>query len=146
MGHPEPPHVPAAASLFWQYAERAAQCALARCSAHRDHVLLMTMLRMLTCPSSLLLPVSCDSAALPLQQAGPAALQPQHRWVGRWANGGVFYSCFGHREGAYNPCPKWARIYRLMTESDSRAFPASGHPKSRNHNRNKLLPQWESNS
>ena len=33
--------------------------------------------------------------------------------------GGVCYSCLGHREGAYNPCPKWARIYRLMTESGS---------------------------
>ena len=39
--------------------------------------------------------------------------------------GGVFYSCLGRREGAYNPCPKWARIYRLMTESGSKAFPAS---------------------
>ena len=33
--------------------------------------------------------------------------------------GGVFYSCLGHREGAYNPCPKWARIgdmwaYKLL--------------------------------
>ena len=42
--------------------------------------------------------------------------------------GGVFYSCLGHREGAYNPCPKWARIYRLMTESGSKAFPASRAP------------------
>ena len=41
---------------------------------------------------------------------------------------GVFYSCLGHREGAYNPCPKWARIYRLMTESGSKAFPASRAP------------------
>ena len=38
---------------------------------------------------------------------------------------GVFYSCSGHREGAYNPCPQRARIYRLMTESGSKAFPAS---------------------
>ena len=30
--------------------------------------------------------------------------------------GGVFYSCSGRREGAYNPCPKWARIYRLMVD------------------------------
>ena len=42
--------------------------------------------------------------------------------------GGVFYSCLGHREGAYNPCPKWARIYRLMTESGSKAFPAGRAP------------------
>lgn len=42
--------------------------------------------------------------------------------------GGVFYSCLGRREGAYNPCPKWARIYRLMTESGSKAFPASRAP------------------
>ena len=42
--------------------------------------------------------------------------------------GGVFYSCLGHREGAYNPCPKWARTYRLMTESGSKAFPASRAP------------------
>ena len=41
---------------------------------------------------------------------------------------GVFYSCLGHREGAYNPCPKWARIYRLMTESGSKASPASRAP------------------
>ena len=41
---------------------------------------------------------------------------------------GVFYSCLGHREGAYNPCPKWARIYKLMTESGSKAFPASRAP------------------
>ena len=41
---------------------------------------------------------------------------------------GVFYSCLGHREGAYNPCPKWARMYRLMTESGSKAFPASRAP------------------
>ena len=41
---------------------------------------------------------------------------------------GVFYSCLGHRKGAYNPCPKWARIYRLMTESGSKAFPASRAP------------------
>ena len=41
---------------------------------------------------------------------------------------GVFYSCLGRREGAYNPCPKWARIYRLMTESGSKAFPASRAP------------------
>ncbi len=34
----------------------------------------------------------------------------------------------GHREGACNPCPKWARIYRLMTESGSKAFPASRAP------------------
>ena len=44
------------------------------------------------------------------------------------ADGGVFYSCLGRREGAYNPCPKWARIYRLMTESGSKAFPASRAP------------------
>ena len=44
------------------------------------------------------------------------------------ASSGVFYSCLGHREGAYNPCPKWARIYRLMTESGSKAFPASRAP------------------
>ena len=62
------------------------------------------------------------------------------------AQGGVCYSRLGHREGAYDPCPKWARIYRLMTESGSKAFPASRAPKSRNHNRNKLLLQWESNS
>ena len=43
-------------------------------------------------------------------------------------SGGVFYSCLGRREGAYNPCPKWARIYRLMTESGSKAFPASRAP------------------
>ena len=43
-------------------------------------------------------------------------------------HGGVFYSCLGRREGAYNPCPKWARIYRLMTESGSKAFPASRAP------------------
>ena len=41
---------------------------------------------------------------------------------------GVCYSCLGRREGAYNPCPKWARIYRLMTESGSKAFPASRAP------------------
>ena len=41
---------------------------------------------------------------------------------------GVFYSCLGRREGAYNPCPKWARIYRIMTESGSKAFPASRAP------------------
>ena len=41
---------------------------------------------------------------------------------------GVFYSCLGHRKGAYNPCPKWARIYRLTTESGSKAFPASRAP------------------
>ena len=41
---------------------------------------------------------------------------------------GVCYRCLGHREGAYNPCPKWARIYRLMTESGSKAFPASRAP------------------
>ena len=47
-------------------------------------------------------------------------------WGQAWRNGcGVFYSCLGHREGAYNPCPKWARIYRLMTESGSKTFPAS---------------------
>ena len=44
------------------------------------------------------------------------------------SGGGVFYSCLGHREGAYNPCPKWDRIYRLMTESGSKAFPASRAP------------------
>ena len=29
-------------------------------------------------------------------------------------SGGVCYSCLGQREGAYHPCPRWARIYRLM--------------------------------
>ena len=32
-------------------------------------------------------------------------------------------SCLGHRECAYIPCPKWARIYRLVTESGSKAIP-----------------------
>ena len=41
---------------------------------------------------------------------------------------GVCYSCLGRHEGAYNPCPKWARIYMLMTESGSKAFPASRAP------------------
>ena len=45
-----------------------------------------------------------------------------------WWGSGVFYSYLGRREGAYNPCPKWARIYRLMTESGSKAFPASRAP------------------
>ena len=46
----------------------------------------------------------------------------------RLSHGGVFYSCLGRREGAYNHCPQWARIYRLMTESGSKAFPASRAP------------------
>ena len=54
------------------------------------------------------------------------ALRPVLRGLG--GGGGVFYSCLGHREGAYNPCPKWARIYKLMTESGSKAFPASKAP------------------
>ena len=70
---------------------------------------------------------------------GPAGLpgyssQARRTWQGqdmgevnrKWC--AVFYSCLGHREGAYNPCPKWARIYRLMTESGSKAFPASRAP------------------
>ena len=45
-----------------------------------------------------------------------------------WEGGVCYTVVLGHREGAYNPCPKWARIYRLMTESGSKAFPASRAP------------------
>ena len=55
----------------------------------------------------------------------PALLGDDGRAI---TGGGVCYSCLGRREGAYNPCPKWARIYRLMTESGSKAFPASRAP------------------
>ena len=44
----------------------------------------------------------------------------QESVAGQGGKVGVVVVCFtvvGHREGAYNPCPKWARIYRLMTES-----------------------------
>ena len=63
---------------------------------------------------------------------GAAGAGFRGRWAAAatpdWSFGGVCYSCLGHREGAYNPCPKWARIYRLMTESGSKAFPASRAP------------------
>ena len=63
------------------------------------------------------------AAAYPTGPKGPAgAICMSHLRCG------VCYSCLGHREGAYNPCPKWARIYRLMTESGSKAFPASRAP------------------
>ena len=56
--------------------------------------------------------------------SGRCGVQPKR--VVWWC--GVCYSCSEHREGAYNPCPKWARIYRLMTDSGSKAFPASTAP------------------
>ena len=60
---------------------------------------------------------SCSGKLLSLQ----SCLQPSGRsHLEKTAGGGVCDSCLGHREGTYNPCPKWARIYRLMLETNPR--------------------------
>ena len=83
---------------------------------HRMYTTLYTTnLAWLACSHTTSIPVEVDAFEVGVGVA------PKIR---RCANGGgVCYSCSGHRDGAYNPCPKWARIYRPMTESGSKAFP-----------------------
>ena len=70
-----------------------------------------------------------DAWALVRVVIDPVYVMQSVRMAQAGGGGGVFYSCLGHCEGAYNPCPKWARIYRLMAESGSKAFLASRAPK-----------------
>ena len=95
-----------------------------QCSTHEKwRALAMVSTNARQSPEEWQIAAPCTSAAcIVITQRQKSDMVTSVLWCG------VFYSCLGRREGAYNPCPKWARIYRLMTESGSKAFPASRAP------------------